>query len=374
MKIAVVCDWLVTYAGAERVLEQILYIYPQADLYSVVDFIPENQRGFIKHKKVQTTFIQNLPFAQKKYRNYLPLMPLAIEQLDLSKYDLVISSSHAVAKGVLTGPNQLHISYVHSPIRYAWDLQHQYLRESGLDKGLKGWLTKYLLHKIRMWDYRTANGVDTFIANSNFIAKRIKKVYRREAKVIYPPVNIEGFNLRENKEDFYLTASRMVPYKKMDLIVEAFTKMPEKKLIVIGDGPDFKKIQNKAGKNIKLLGYQPFEILKDYMQRAKAFVFAAEEDFGITPVEAQACGTPVIAFGRGGALETIRGLDNDLPTGVFFAEQTVPCLIKAVKDFEENYGKIVPKACRENALRFSNERFCSEFKEFVDKEVKLFFS
>jgi len=374
VKIAIVCDWLVTYAGAERVLEQILNIYPQADLYSVVDFIPENQRGFIKHKKVQTTFIQNLPFAKKKYRTYLPFMPLAIEQLDLSQYDLVISSSHAVAKGVLTGPNQLHISYVHSPIRYAWDLQHQYLRESGLDKGLKGWLTKYLLHKIRMWDYRTANGVDTFIANSNFIAKRIKKVYRREAKVIYPPVNIEGFNLRENKEEFYLTASRMVPYKKMDLIVEAFTEMPEKKLIVIGDGPDFKKIQNKAGKNVKLLGYQSFEVLKDYMQRAKAFVFAAEEDFGITPVEAQACGTPVIAFGRGGALETIRGLDNDLPTGVFFEEQTVPSLIRAITDFEQNSNKVLCKACRENALRFSNERFCTEFKELVEEQVKLFFS
>lgn len=373
MKIAIVCDWLVTYAGAERVLEQILNIYPQADLYSVVDFIPENQRGFIKNKKVQTTFIQNLPFAKKKYRTYLPFMPLAIEQLDLSKYDLVISSSHAVAKGVLTGPNQLHISYVHSPVRYAWDLQHQYLKESGLDKGIKGWLAKYLLHKIRMWDYRTANGVDTFIANSNFIAKRIKKVYRREAKVIYPPVNIDGFNLREDKDDFYLTASRMVPYKKMDLIVEAFTKMPGKKLIVIGDGPDFKKIQNKAGENVELLGYQPFEVLKEHMQRARAFVFAAEEDFGITPVEAQACGTPVIALGRGGALETIKGLDNNMPTGVFFNEQTVSCLIKAVKDFEEDGGKITPKACRENALRFSNERFCSDFKEFVDKEVKLFF-
>lgn len=202
----------------------------------------------------------------------------------------------------------VHISYVHSPIRYAWDLQHQYLKESGLIKGVKGKIAKAILHYMRMWDVRTANGVDFFIANSEFIAKRIKKCYRREAAVIYPPVDVEAFKMREEKEDFYLTASRMVPYKKMDLIVEAFSRMPDKKLVVIGDGPDFGKIKSKATNNITLLGYQPFGVLKDYMQKAKAFVFAAEEDFGITPVEAQACGTPVIAFGKGGALETVKGL------------------------------------------------------------------
>lgn len=372
MKIAIIHDWLVTYAGSERVLEQMLLLYPEADLFSIVDFLPQSQRKFILDKPVKTSIIQNLPFAKKKYRQYLPLMPLAIEQFNLSGYDLVISSSHAVAKGVLTGPNQLHISYVHSPIRYAWDLQHQYLEESGLTDGLKGWLARYMLHKIRMWDYRTSNGVDYFIANSKFISRRIWKVYRREAKVIYPPVAVEDFSLREEKEDFYLTASRMVPYKKMDLIVEAFSRRPDKKLVVIGDGPDFRKIKARAGENVVLMGYQPFHVLKDYMQRAKAFVFAAEEDFGITPVEAQACGTPVIAFGKGGALETVRGLDHIPPTGVFFHEQTVPSLLAALDLFECQKERIIPAACRENALRFSAERFREEFRQFVDQKFESF--
>ena len=237
MKVAVVCDWLVVYAGAERVLEQILRIYPEADVFCLVDFIPSDKRGFLLNKKTHTSFIQNLPKARSKYRSYLPLMPLAIEQLDVTGYDLVISSSHAVAKGIMTGPDQIHISYVHSPIRYAWDLQHQYLHEAGLEKGLKGWLAKIILHYIRMWDYRTANGVDYFIANSKFIARRIKKVYGREAEVIYPPVDVEAYQMCEKKEDFYLTASRMVSYKKIKLIVEAFNEMPDKKLVVIGDGP-----------------------------------------------------------------------------------------------------------------------------------------
>lgn len=371
MKVAIVHDWLVTYAGAERVLEQLLNIFPEADLYSIVDFLPENNRAFIKNKKVTTSFIQNLPKAKTKYRNYLPLMPLAIEQLDVTGYDVVISSSHCVAKGVITSPNQVHISYVHSPIRYAWDLQHQYLREAGLNKGLKGWIAKSILHYMRLWDYRTANNVDYFIANSNFIAKRIWKCYRRKAKVIYPPVDVESFEFFETKEDFYLTASRMVPYKKMDLIVEAFSKMPDKKLIVIGDGPDFNKIKSKATKNITLMGYQPFEVLKDHMQRAKAFVFAAEEDFGITPVEAQACGTPVIAYGKGGALETVVGIDKVNPTGVFFEEQTVESICKAVGKFEDEKEKIGYKICRENAERFGNERFLDEIKECVNHKVVI---
>jgi glycosyltransferase involved in cell wall biosynthesis len=363
---------LVTYAGAERVLEQMLLLYPEADLFSIVDFLPRDQRGFILDKPIKTSFIQKLPFAKTKYRQYLPLMPLAIEQFDLSEYDLIFSSSHAVAKGVLTGPDQLHLCMCYSPIRYAWDLQHQYMKESNLDKGFKSWLAKWLLHRIRFWDYRTANGVDDFIAISQFIARRIWKVYRRESTVIYPPVDVRAFHIREDKEDFYLTASRMVPYKKIDLIVEAFSQMPDKKLIVIGDGPDFKKIRDKAGSNISLLGYQPFETLKDYMQRAKAFVFAAEEDFGITPLEAQACGTPVIAYGKGGALETIRGLNHVLPTGVFFDEQKVASLIEAVKVFEQETPKIKSQVCRENALRFSPERFQQELREYIDVQLNLF--
>ncbi|ARA98323.1 glycosyltransferase family 4 protein [Geobacillus thermodenitrificans] len=371
MKVAIIHDWLVTYAGAEKVLEQLLKIYPDADLFSLVDFMDEGQRGFILNKQVTTSFIQKLPFARKKYRSYLPFMPLAIEQLDVSQYNIVISSSHAVAKGIITGPDQLHISYVHSPIRYAWDLQHQYLKEAGLERGIKGWMAKTILHYIRNWDYRTANGVDYFVANSKFIARRIWKVYRREADVIYPPVDVSAFSFHDKKEDFYLTASRMVPYKKIDLIVEAFSQMPDKKLVVIGDGPDFQKVKAKAGSNVELLGYQPFEVLRDYMQRAKAFVFAAEEDFGITPVEAQACGTPVIAYGKGGALETVRGYEQvEKPTGLFFEEQNVSSLVQSIELFEKISGDIHYRECRENALRFSPERFRKEFEDYVNSKLE----
>lgn len=363
MKIAVIHDWLTTYAGAERVLEQILLLYPEADLYSLISFLPEDKKRFILNKRVRTSFMQKLPFVKKKYRSYLPLMPLAIEQFDLSEYNVIISSSHAVAKGVLTNSNQLHICYCHTPIRYAWDLYYQYLRESGLEKGLKGKIAKLILHYIRIWDSTTANRVDYFIANSKYIAKRIKKIYGKDSTVIYPPVDVENFQACTEKGDFYLTASRMVPYKKMDLIVEAFSEMPDKKLIVIGDGPDFDKIKSKASNNIKMLGYQSSEVLKDYMQRAKAFIFAAEEDFGITPVEAQACGTPVVAYGNGGVLETV--IENK--TGVFFKEQTKESLAEAVERFERIQSKFDCNKIRKNAERFSKDRFKREFKVFVEK-------
>ncbi|WP_239618817.1 glycosyltransferase family 4 protein [Cohnella mopanensis] len=365
MKVAIVHDWLVVYAGAEKVLEQLLLLYPDADLYSIVDFLPANERQFILNKRVHTSFIQKLPFARSKFRHYLALMPYAVEQFDLSAYDLVISSSYAVAKGVITGPDQLHVSYVHTPIRYAWDMQHQYLKDSGLTKGLKAGFAKWMLHRMRLWDSRTANGVNSLIANSEYIANRIWKVYRRRSTVIYPPVDIDSFVFKPKKSDYYMTASRMVSYKKIDLIVEAFSELPDKKLIVIGDGPDFAKIKAKAKSNVTLLGYQPAELLKKYMQEAKAFVFAAEEDFGIAPVEAQSCGTPVIAFGKGGALETVRGLDKDKPTGVFFRQQTVPSLVEAIAEFESNEFRISYGHCRDNALRFSAEVFRERFRRHV---------
>lgn len=367
MKIAIVHEWFVNYAGSEKVVEKILECYPDADLFALVDFLPADDRKFILNKSVNTSFIQKLPMAKKSYRNYIALMPIAIEQFDLSSYDLVISSSHAVAKGVLTGPDQLHISYVHSPIRYAWDFQHQYLQESGLTKGVKSILARWILHKIRLWDTRTSNGVDYFLANSHFIARRIMKSYHRQATVIYPPVDVDAFKFQGEKEEFYLTASRMVPYKKIDLIVAAFSLMKNKRLVVIGDGPDFEKIKLKAGDNIELLGYQEFDALKKYMMDAKAFVFAAEEDFGITPVEAQACGTPVIAFGKGGALETVLPLSHETPTGVLFSQQTVESIIEAVSIFESNSEQISAENCRKNAVRFSNDRFKSEFVNFVKK-------
>ncbi|EEZ6642059.1 TPA: glycosyltransferase family 4 protein [Escherichia coli] len=372
INIGVVADWLVTYAGAERVLSEMFDIFPDAELYSIVDFLSDEAREYFHNKKAKTTFIQDLPFAKSKYQNYLPLMPLAIEQLDVSRHDIILSSSHAVSKGVLTGPDQLHISYVHSPIRYAWDLQHQYLKESGLDHGVKGIIAKWLLHKIRIWDYRTASGVNHFVANSKFIARRINKVYGRTADVIYPPVDVKRFTLNENKKDYFVTASRLVPYKRVDLIVEAFSHMPDKQLVVIGDGSDMKKIKAKATANIEILGYQPNSVMEEYMRNAKAFIFAAEEDFGITPVEAQACGTPVIAFGKGGSLETVRPLGVNMPTGMFFEQQNISSLISAVNLFTENQELFEPANCRANALKFSVERFKNEMNNYVSQKWKDF--
>jgi len=375
MKVAIVHEWLVTFAGSEQVLARIASLFPEADIFSVVDHLSDEDRTHLGGKRTKTTFIQRIPGSRTHYRSYLPLMPLAIEQLDLSKYDVIISSSHAVAKGVLTGPDQLHISYIHSPIRYAWDLQHQYLRESKIGWGPKGWLVRWLLHKVRIWDYRTAAGVDHFIANSHFIGRRVHKVYGRQSDVIYPPVDVDAFEFCENKGDFYLAASRLVPYKRMDLIVKAFSRMPDRKLVVIGDGPEMSKIRSLSTPNVALLGYQPFSALKNHMQRAKAFVFAAEEDFGIIPVEAQACGTPVIAFGKGGSLETVLGAGNpQSTTGLWFAEQTPESIIDAVNRFECMPEPISPAACRRHAEKFSVERFQRQFRDYVDQRWSEFSS
>ncbi|HFF5941437.1 MULTISPECIES: glycosyltransferase family 4 protein [Stenotrophomonas] len=374
MKICLVHDWLVTYAGSERVLSEISKAFPSADIFCIVDFLSEADRERITQgRSTKQTFIQKLPGAKKHYRNYLAVMPIAIEQLDLSSYDVIISSSHAVAKGVLTGPDQLHISYVHSPIRYAWDLQHQYLQESGLTTGPKSWLARAILHYVRLWDSRTSNGVDHFIANSKFIARRINKVYGRDADVIYPPVDVESFKFREGKEQFYLSASRLVPYKRMDLIVRAFSRLPDKQLVVIGDGPDMEKIRNQATPNVKILGHQPFESLMSHMQRAKAFVFAAEEDFGITPVEAQACGTPVIAFGKGGSLETVKqSAHMDESTGIWFSEQSEDSIIDAIYRFENLTSPILAETCRKHAERFSSDRFRSSIIDYVNSHWNSF--
>ena len=368
MKKALIHDWFSTYAGAEKCVESFTNVWGDFEIYSLIDFLSGTDRDkILKGKRAHTSFIQKLPFAKSKYRNYLPLFPLAIEQFDLSGYDVVLSSSHAVAKGVLTHSNQLHIAYVHTPIRYAWDLYHQYLRESGLDRGLKGMLAKYFLHKIRIWDAASANRVDHYVANSRYIARRIEKIYGKPSDVIYPPVDVDKFTLREAKEEFYLTASRMVPYKKIDLIVEAFSQT-DKKLVVVGDGPDMAKIKSKAGKNVELLGFADDEAMRDLMGRAKAFVFAAEEDFGITPVEAQACGTPVICFGRGGARETV--IDGE--SGLYFMEQNVKELLDAVAKFEQNRDKFEPVKIRENSLRFSRARFEAEIKSYVEKKYEEF--
>lgn len=372
MRVAIVHDWFVTYAGSERVVEQLLAIFPQADLFGLIDFLPPADRHLLGGKSVRTTFLQRLPFARGKYPSYLPLMPLAIEQIDLSAYDLVISSSHCVAKGVLTGPDQLHVSYVHTPMRYAWDLQHEYLAGAGLDHGLRSWLARYLLHKLRMWDVRTSHGVDSFVANSNFIARRIWKTYRRNADVVYPPVDTSGFALCEEREDFYLTASRLVPYKKIDVLVQAFAHLPQKRLVVIGEGPELGKLRRAATSNVTFMGYQNFDVLRSFLQRARAFLFAAREDFGIVLVEAQATGAPVIAFGRGGAPEIVRGMEQDSPTGVLFDEQSPQAVVAAIELFERQDKRILPGECRANALRFGVARFREEMREHIRGQWESF--
>ncbi|MBF2049920.1 MAG: glycosyltransferase family 4 protein [Leptolyngbya sp. IPPAS B-1204] len=363
MKTAIVHEWLVTYAGSERVVEQMLRLYPEAELFSLVEFLPEELKFFIQHKSVTTSFLQKLPFANPRFRNYLPLMPLAIEQFDLSDYDLILSSNHAVAKGVTTRADQLHICYMHTPIRYAWDLQQQYLQGAKLTRGFKAGLTQLVLHYLRLWDVASANRVDHFIANSRFVAQRIRKTYRRPARVIYPPVAVEQFVPKRQREEFYFVLSRFVPYKRVGLIVEAFNQL-QLPLVVVGNGAERKFLQSLARPNVTILGHQSEAVIVDLMQRCKAFVYAAAEDFGITLVEAQAAGAPVIAYGKGGAAETV------IPgkTGLLFPEQTVASLVDAVKAFETGQIAFDPDQLRQNAEKFRPERFRQELSAYIDQK------
>ena len=371
MKIAIVHEWLDTLAGSERVVAEMIQCFPSADIFALVDFLPEESRGFLEGRPVRTSFIQKLPFARHRFRHYLTLMPLAIEQFDLSGYDLILSSSHAFAKGVITGPDQIHVSYVHSPMRYAWDMQAQYLRQARMLRGPKSLYVRWALHRLRQWDVRTSNGVDMFIANSRYVARRIHKVYRRDATVVHPPVDVELFSLAHNHEGPYLVASRLVPYKRVDLVVEAFTKLPHRQLIVVGDGSEKARAVAMANKapNISFRGAVEREELVVLMQQARAVIFAAEEDFGITMVEAQACGAPIIAFGRGGALDILQ-VEAAPPTGCLFAEQTADAIIAAVKTFEAMETPISPEDCRRNAERFTKDVFRSRLMAAVDKATK----
>jgi glycosyltransferase involved in cell wall biosynthesis len=365
-RVAVVHDWLVTNGGAERTLARILECYPQAEVFTLVDFLPAAERGFLGERPIHTSFLQRLPFARRHYRSYLPLMPTAVESFDLSRFDLLISSSFCVAKGLRSGPDQLHVSYVHSPMRYAWDLQQQYLQQHGLARGVRGFLARQLLHYLRMWDVSTANGVDCFISNSRFVARRIWKIHRRESVVINPPVDTEFFYPTDReREDYYLTASRLVPYKCTRLLIDAFAQLPDRRLIVIGDGPELQRLRKVATTNVTLLGYQPTTVVREHMQRARAFLFAALEDFGIAPVEAQSCGTPVIAYGRGGATESL----IDGKTGLFFAEQSVEALLGAIQQFERRQSRFNPADIRANALRFGAERFRQQFRACVEAQA-----
>ena len=364
-RVAIVHEWLLDYAGSERVLAEMLATFPQADLFALVERPDAELRRAIAKRAKMTSFIQSLPNPRRWLRYYLPFMPLAVEQLDVSAYDIVISSNHAVAKGVITGPDQLHVSYVHSPMRYAWDLQHQYLLHSGLDRGLRSWPARVALHRLRQWDTRTANGVDSFLANSRYVARRIRKAYRREAQVLHPPVSVADFAVTEAKEDYYLTVSRLEPYKRVDLLVEAFARLPGRRLVVVGDGPQRKRVAAIAPRNVELLGYRATPEVRELMSKARAFLFAGVEDFGIALAEAQACGTPVIAFGRGGAAEIVRAGDAERPTGLFFAEQSAAAIAEAVARFELEAARFSASACRENAERFAPERFRSGLSAHV---------
>jgi len=366
VKIAVIHEWFLDWAGSEKVVEQILACFPDADLFALVDFLSRDDRKKILGKRATTTFLQRMPFVRRRHAYYLPWMPIAIEQLDVSGYDVVISSSHAVAKGVLTRPDQLHISYIHSPMRYAWDLQHDYLRGKN-GRGLRGLALRWILHYLRLWDLRTVNGVDAFVANSNFVAGRIAKIYRRESTVIYPPVDVDSYPVSSVKKDFYLCAGRLETYKRIDLAVAAFARMPTKKLVIMGDGPEFHALRRAAADNVEFIGSQPQDKWVQYLQDAKALIFPGVEDFGITPIEAQACGTPVIAFARGGALETIRPFGQQQPTGEFFSAQSAEALQQAVLKFELNASAFDAGACRSNAEQFSIKRFRDRFVEFVEK-------
>lgn len=369
MKVCFVHEYLIDYGGAEQVLKGFLEIWPDAPIFTLIYDPDGNCKDIIQSTEVIASFLNKMPFAKKKHRAYLPLMPFAIEQFDFSGYDIVISASHAIAKGVLTGPDQLHISYIHTPIRYAWDMQQQYLEQKKLEKGLKSCITRSLLHYLRMWDMRTVAGVDHYIANSQFIARRIMKLYKREATVIHPPVDIDRFSLQEEKEDFYVTVSRLVSYKKTDLIIRAFNLLPDHRLVVMGDGPELNALKKIAGSNITFTGFQPDHVIEDTLQRAKAFVYAAIEDFGIVPVEAQACGTPVIAYGKGGVLETV------IPgeTGYFFQEQRAEAIAAGIKTFEGSQP-LDPKGIRKNAERFSKSRFMREIKAFVESKADQYFA
>lgn len=358
-RVALVHDWLVHEAGAERLLKAIHDLFP-GPLHTLI----HDRKKMPLWKDVQTSFLQKWPFVTSYYRYLLPLFPKAIEQFDLSGYDLILSSSHAVAKNVLTHAGQLHICYCHTPMRYAWDLYHDYMETL---KGIKRRYAKHVLHHLRNWDTASHTRVDHFVANSSYVARRIRKVYRRDVKVIYPPVAVDRFSLRP-KEDFYLIVSRQVPYKKVDLLAKAFSQLPGRKLVIVGDGPEAARIKANAGKNVEILGEIEDAQVANLMAKARAFLFAADEDFGLAPVEAQASGTPVIAFGKGGVLETV--IENK--TGLFFQEQTVAAIVDAVHRFEKIERRFSAETIRQHALRFSEERFKDEFNRFVKEKLDEF--
>jgi glycosyltransferase involved in cell wall biosynthesis len=358
------------YGGAERVLEAILELYPDADIHALVDFLPADQRGWLAGRPIKTSFLQRLPGARHGFRHLLSLWPVAIEQFDLAGYDLVISLQFAVAHGAICGPSQVHVAYTHSPIRYAWDLHLPYLREARLDRGLRTLYARHMLHRLRMWDATAAVRIDEFCANSCFVAARIKKFYRRESRVIYPPVFLDRFSFNPTKQNYYLYLGRLVRYKNVEAIVQAFAAMPDRTLVVAGDGPLLKSLRATATANVRVLGRVDDARANELMGGARAFIHAAVEDFGIAPVEAQAAGTPVIGLAAGGLLETVNGLDAACPTGLFFEAPTPEAIRKAVETFERERWEFRPEDCRANASRFSRSHFHTGFRGFVQAALR----
>lgn len=368
-RVAIIHDWLGPMTGAERVLEQLLLCYPGADVYTALDYLPTEHRHILGGSRVITSFIQHLPWARTKYWNYVPLMPFAFESFDLAGYDLVISNSHTAAKGIIAHPHQVHVCYLMSPMRFAWDLQPLYLRAFRVGRGIRGIAVRLLLHRLRTWDAASAARVDAFISVSRFVRRRAELAYRRESVVVYPCADVEQYAVAERpRDDFYLAASRLTPFKNIALLVEAFREMPDRRLVVIGDGPERARLQRRLPSNVRLLGYQPDAVLRDHMQRARAFLFAAPEDFGIVMVEAQACGAPVIALATGGAAEIVRDIDHAEPTGVLFREQRPGDVVEAIARFESiGVDRITSANCRANAMRFTPERFRRDFLEAVER-------
>ena len=364
--IAVVHEWLLDYAGSERVLREILEVVPQADLFTLIDRPDEELRAALPRRAKATSFLQSSPRPRRWLRYYVPLMPLAVKGLDVSAYDIVISSSHAVAKGVPTAARQMHLSYVHTPMRYAWDLREEYLRAAGLDHGALGWAARFALDRLRDWDVESARGVDFFLANSAHVAARIRRAYGRDAEVLYPPVDLAAFTPGTERADFYVTVSRLEPYKRIDLLVEAFARSPQRHLVVIGDGPEMRRLRAMAVPNVDLRGRLSDGEVLSHMQRARAFLFAGIEDFGIVIVEAQACGTPVIAFNAGGAAEIVRET-----TGLLFDEQTPQAVLEALERFERR-APFAPQQCRENAERFDRAAFRRRFAEALGSHWEAF--
>lgn len=365
-RIAIVHEWLTTLGGSELVLKEMLSVFPQADLFALVDVMapPDREALGLTGRTVRTTWMQHIPGIARRYRQLLPLMPGAMRGLQLDGYNVVISNTHAVAHRVRVPRGAVHLVHCHSPMRYAWDLREQYLSEAGLNRGLVGAIARRMLEWMRRGDARAAKMPDAYAAISEYIRDRIMRSYGRTSTLIYSPADVEFFTPGGEKGSFYLAASRMVPYKKLPMIAEAFARcLPDRELVIIGDGPEMARVRAAAGPNVRILGVQSREVLRDYLRRARAFVFAADEDFGILPVEAQACGTPVIAYGVGGTRETV--VEGD--TGLFFGEQTPEALAAGVRRFET--VSLAAAACRANAERFSAARFRAEFQAWVERET-----